>query len=139
MSAASISSLALSAVIALAFSAVARAQGVSTATKAWCAQAVPALRQALRIAPAASAERAIAANDLRYLEWYGIGSAVPGVKNQACVREARILKPFEGTSDALCSEEHRALYEQSHAYAEAYNERIAEARKARGLVNCNDA
>ena len=129
---------ALVAAVALACGAEAPAQGAAPAAKAWCERAVPALREALRTAPTTSAERAIAANDLLYLEWYGLGGIVPGVKGWECARKAKIVKPFEGTSDALCSKEHGLLVEQGRAYAEAYNQRIAAARKAVGLLTCDD-
>jgi hypothetical protein len=132
-----LSFLALATFIALTSGA--NGQGMSTETKAWCERAVPALREALRVPPKEQAERSAATRDLRYLEWFGVGSAIPGVKSQACVREALISRPFEGTSDALCSEEHRKLYEQSYSYAEAFNRQMAAERAKRGLKSCNDA
>jgi hypothetical protein len=117
----------------------ANAQGMSAETKAWCERTVPALRETLRTPPKEQAERSAATRDLRYLEWFGIASAIPGVKSQACVREALISRPFEGTSDALCSEEHRKLYEQSYSYAEAFNRHMAVEREKLGLKSCNDA
>ena len=94
------------------------AQGLSSDTKAWCARVVPMLRETLREEPREQAAKAASLSNLRYLEWYGIASAIPGVKSQSCVREHRLSRPFEGTSDALCSQEHRELYERSYAYAE---------------------
>ena len=123
----------------VALTSGASAQVLSAEAKAWCERAVPALRETLRVPPKEQAERAAAAQDLRYLEWFGVASAIPGVKSQACVRETLMSKPFEGTSDALCSEEHRKLYEQSYSYAEAFNRHIAVERARRGLKSCNDA
>lgn len=117
----------------------ATAQGMSVETKAWCARVVPILRETLKVDPKESARRAANKGDLRYLEWYGFASAIPGVKSQACVRARRLSKPFEGTSDALCSEEHRELYEKSHSYAEAFNQQMAMERRRRTLVSCDDA
>ena len=124
---------------AAGISSAVNAQGMSMETKVWCARAVPALRETLRASPQEQAARAIGANDLRYFEWYGFASAVPGIRSQECARQANIIKPLEGTSDALCSEEHRDLYKRSYAYAEAYNQHMALERKARGLTICNDA
>ena len=124
---------------AATISGAVNAQGLSLETKVWCARAVPALRETLRVSPQEQAARAIGASDLRYFEWYGLTSAIPGVKSQECARQANIMKPFEGTSDALCSEEHHDLYKRSYAYAESYNRHIALERRARGLATCNDA
>ena len=123
----------------LLLSSCAFTQSTSPQSSAWCTQAVPALRAAMSTPPNVSAAGAASAGDLRYLEWYGIASAVPGVRSQQCAREIGAIKAFEGTSDALCSAEHGALYEKSYPYAEAYNAQMVFERKARGLKTCNDA
>jgi hypothetical protein len=107
--------------------------------EAGCREIVAALRETLSLSAQEQAARAINANDLRYLEWYGLGSMIPGIKSQSCARNANIVKPFEGTSDALCSPEHSRLYDASYSYAEAYNRLIALERELRGLPNCGDA
>ena len=125
--------------LCFAGSLAANAQGMSAETKAWCERVVPLLRQALTVDPTARAAQAAQAGDMKYLQWYGVVSAVPGIKSQTCVQEARLSKPFEGTSDALCSEEHRVLYERTHSYAEAFNRQMAIERKKRKLRTCDDA
>ena len=125
--------------IVAAISGGACAQSIQPAGEASCREAVSALRETLSLSPQKQAERAIGVADLRYLEWYGLGSMIPGIRSQDCARSANIVKPFKGTSDALCSLEHGRLYEASYAYAEAYNRLIALEREARGLVSCRDA
>jgi hypothetical protein len=129
----------LSLLLSLMVASFASAQGMSAEVKAWCARAVPALKKALEVHPTKGAQKAADSGDFRYLEWFGFASAVPGVKSQACVKENGLSKPFEGTSDALCSDEHRALYERSYAHAEAFNRQMSVERKKRGLRSCDDA
>jgi hypothetical protein len=107
------------------------------ALEALCTRGVASLRESLKHEPQALAARAASGGDLRYLEWFGFYSAIPGVANQQCVREGKFFKWFEGTSDVLCSEEHRVLYERSHAFAERYNRAMASLRTAKGLESCN--
>jgi hypothetical protein len=114
-------------------------QDTAASAMAWCANAVPALRKTLSVPPKEQAKAAASTGDLRYLEWYGFYSFIPGVRSQQCAREGRITKPFEGTSDALCSPEHSRLYDQSYAYAEAYNQQLANERRSRGQATCSDA
>jgi hypothetical protein len=125
--------------LAAAISTAASAKNMPSEGEAWCREAVSSLRETLSLSPQDQAERAIKAGDLRYLEWYGLGSMIPGIKSQDCARVANIVKPFDGTSDALCSYEHGKLYEASYAYAEAFNRLIALEREARGLASCGDA
>jgi len=102
-----------------------------------CTLGVAALRESLKVEPKVLAARSAAGGDYRYLEWHGFTSAIPGVANQQCVRDAKFHKWFEGTSDALCSREHRTLYERSHAFAEQYNRHMVGLRTAKGLQSCN--
>jgi hypothetical protein len=102
-----------------------------------CLANVPALREAIVAGPASLAERFAAQGDLRYLEWHGIGALVPGVRDQDCVRKGNHFRWLTGTSDAVCSEEHRRLYEQSYKFAEAYNASMAVIRARAGLPVCN--
>jgi hypothetical protein len=125
--------------LCLAVAPFASAQGMNAEVKAWCARAVPALKNALEVQPEKGAQSAAASGDLRYLEWFGVASAVPGIRSQSCVQKHRLSKPFEGTSDSMCSEEHRALYERSYAHAEAFNRQMSLERKKRGLRSCDDA
>jgi hypothetical protein len=106
--------------------------------RAWCARAVQALRETLRVPSQEQAMRAAANADLRYLEWFGFASEIPGIKSRQCVGEAHLSKPFEGTTDALCSNEHLRLWNQSASYAKEFNRYIAIEREKRGLKSCNE-
>lgn len=112
---------------------------MSSETKVWCSRAIPVLRETLLVEPSKQAAKSAASNEFRYLEWYGFMSAVLGIKSQSCVREAHLSRPFEGTSDALCSEEHRKLYEKTYKYAETFNQHMSVERKKRGFPTCDDA
>jgi hypothetical protein len=102
-----------------------------------CSRGVESLREALASEPRALAARVAGSGDYRYLEWFGIGSVVPGIGDQECVRKGGFLRWFEGTSDAVCSEQHAALYERSYAFAEQYNVAMASLRESKGLAACN--
>ena len=105
----------------------------------FCSKAVPSLRETLRVAPVQRAEQAAMAGDYRYLEHWGFGSTIPGVKDQECVRKAKVFKYFYGTTDHLCSDQHAKLYNKTYEYAELYNRSITKERALRGLQSCNDA
>ena len=101
-----------------------------------CSSSVMSLRTTLSVEPQVLAESAATASDYRYLEWFGLVSVIPGIADQQCVRNGKFHKWFEGTSDALCSEEHQVLYERSYTYAEHYNRHMALLRKTQGLDPC---
>jgi hypothetical protein len=102
-----------------------------------CTEDIASLKEDLRIEPDINASRAADAGDLRYLMWSGLYSIVPGIKNQECIREGRYSKWFRGTSDAICSSAHEALYKRSYAYAEAYNRTMARLRASKNVPTCD--
>jgi hypothetical protein len=104
-----------------------------------CSEEVPALKTMLAAAPEVRAQKAITRGDLKYLEWYGFVSAIPGVVNQQCARTQNIIKPFIGTSDVLCTSEHKKLYELSYPFAEKYNKAISVQREVLKLQTCQQA
>ncbi len=65
--------------LCLAVAPFASAQGMNAEAKAWCARAVPALKNALKVQPERAAQSAAISGDLRYLKWFGVASAVPGI------------------------------------------------------------
>lgn len=101
-----------------------------------CSSSVMTLRTTLSVEPQVLAESAATAGDYRYLEWFGLVSVIPGIADQQCVRNGKFHKWFEGTSNALCSEEHQVLYERSYIYAEHYNRHMALLRKTQSLDPC---
>jgi hypothetical protein len=103
-----------------------------------CDPDVTALRESLKLAPEVLAQQSANEGDFNYLEWYGFYSAIPGVSNQQCVRDGKFHKWFRGTSDFLCSREHKVLYERSYAFAEKHNKHMAALRLAKGLAACDE-
>ncbi len=103
-----------------------------------CGPDAAALRESLKFAPELLAQRSADNSDFNYLEWHGLGSVIPGISSQKCVREGKFHKWFRGTSDAICSKEHQVLYERSYTFAEKHNKRMAALRLAKGLATCDE-
>jgi hypothetical protein len=106
-------------------------------TDQWCKVAAPALQKTMRQAPEKLAQQTAKTGDLRYLEWHGLYSTAPGIKSPDCAKAGHLTKVFQGTSDAVCSQEHADLNKKSYAYAEMYNTVIAAERSKRHLKTCN--
>jgi hypothetical protein len=103
-----------------------------------CRAQVATLRETLAIGTKAYVAQRFERKDLRYLAVNGIGSFVPGVKDQVCIYEGNYSVWLEGTSDALCANDHSELNSRAYAFASEFNRAMGKFRKNAGLPTCND-
>jgi hypothetical protein len=73
--------------------------------------------------PIVDAQNALASKDHRLVGVYGYTLSAPGIETsqQRTYQERYGIRPIEGTSDALESEEHERLVRKATEYAERYN------------------
>ena len=87
--------------------------------------------------PGIDAEAAYSSGGFQHLGVYGIVASVPGLgMDVGCLRDWNAIVFIEGTTDALCSDEHQLFNRKARDYATNYNLKLNELLGAASHRQC---
>ena len=96
------------------------------------------LKELLTKNPLILADNALHHNHVVFFGVAGYSVTIPGIDTEKCNIEKFKVHIIPGTSDVMCSNEHRQLILDAKLLAEKYNSAIQAGLEKRSLLNCSD-